>query len=506
MARLLSALLLASALCLHAQEGEQLDADLRMFTVMTAINVAGYDDGVGARGDSEVRQAVRRHLEGFQGESRKLLENAYAELKQQDSDDNLSQWVSFALICEPPPTFALVAELPTDLPPEVRRLRAFSRILEQFYREANIEQIWQQVQPAAEQEMRRYQDALAPMLFRTAGYLRLSTQTREFQGFKVWIDLMAAPGAVNTRLYGGEVQLVAHPNAEVPLDEIQHAFLVHLLDRLAVRYREDVARIEVLSRFAMFAPALDEAYKTDFELLSTQCLAKAVQQRLRRAPEESKLAAVEQALREGYVLTPYFYERLVDFEKDGRDINRFYPDMIKGVDLKREAARLQATTFVEAPSKPKRSAPAPPKLSEVDKLLQRGEFLMNEEMLGEARQTFVAALEKAGGSHAQASYGLARVAILEADPDLAREHFTQAADLTEDPHLKAMAYVYLGRISDILGNRDEAVKSYQRALEAGDPSERTRELAEQGINAPFARPGGEKKEEEPEDEEEDPNL
>ncbi len=487
--------LLVAASCLHGAESDQLDADIRMFTVMTAINVAGYDDGVGARGDSQVRQAVRKHLEGFDAESRKLLENAYQELKQSDSDANLSQWVSFALACEPPPTFALLAELPTDLPPEVRRLRGFSRILEQFYREADIESIWQQVQPAYEQEMLRYQEALAPMLFRTAGYLRLSAQSREYQGFKVWVDLMSAPGALNTRLYGGEVQLVAHPNAEIPIDEIQHAFLVHLLDRLSIRYREEVSRIEVLSRFAMFAPALDEAYKSDFELLTTQCLAKAVHQQLRRAPEAEKIEAVNQALREGYVLTPYFYAKLADFEKSGEDINRYYPELIRGVDLKREAARLQETKFVEAPVRPVRSAPAPPKVSEIDKMLERGEFLMSQDMLDEARESFLGAIEKAGGSHAQASYGLARVAILEADPDLAREHFARTAELAEDPHLKAMSYVYLGRIADIIGNREEAIKNYQLALGSGDPSERTRTLAEQGIQAPFERPGAEPEEE-----------
>ena len=489
MARWLLVWALLAAPLARAAEGDQLDADLRMFTVMTAINLVGYDDGLGARGESPLRQAVRRHLEGFDGESRQLLANAYAELKQSDSDANLSQWVSYALLCEPPPTFALMAELPTDLPPEVRRLRQFGRLLEQFYHEADIEGLWQQAQPAYEQEMLRYQQALAPMLFRTSGYLRLSTQSREFQGFKVWIDLMSAPGAVNTRLYGGEVQLVAHPNETVPLDEIQHAFLVHLLDRLAVRYRAEVSRIEVLSRVAMCAPALPDEYKSDFELLTTQSLATAVQQRLRaRASEEDKLAAIDEALREGYVLAPYFYEALAGFENDSRDINRYYPDLIAGLDLRKEAARLQAIEFSPAPAKPVRRAPAPPQLSEVDKLLQRGELLMNEEMLDEAREAFEQAQEKSGGDHAQASYGLGRVAILEADPDLAREHFAEAALLAEDPHLKAMAHVYLGRIEDIVGNREEAVRNYQAALDTGDPSERTRQLAQQGIDAPFARP------------------
>jgi tetratricopeptide (TPR) repeat protein len=433
-------------------------------------------------------------LEGFQGETRTLLQNAYDEFKLDDPDANLSQWVSFALLCEPPPTFELQANLPTDLPEEVRKLRAFAPLLERFYREADIESLWQKYQPAYAQELDRYQLALAPMLFRTAGYLHISNQSREFAGFRVWIDQLAAPGSINMRLWGGNMQVVAHPAEYLRLDEIQHAFLIHLLDRLSIRYREDVAKKEVLSRFAMFAPALDEAYKTDFELLVTKCLAKAVQTRLDRASPEKKLEQVNQALLEGYILTPYFFESLPAFEADGRDINKYYPDLISKIDLKKEAARLQNIKFVEPAAKPKREAPPAPRLSELDKILKRGEFLLNEEMFDEARAAFEEAKQKAGGNHAQASYGLARVAIMEADPDLAREHFLEVAETAADPHLKAMAHIYLGRIEDVVGNRDQAVKHYKLALDVGDPSQRTRELAEQGIASPFHRPGAEERE------------
>ncbi len=34
----------------------QLDSDIRLFTVLTAINLAGYDDGLGSPSDSPVRQ------------------------------------------------------------------------------------------------------------------------------------------------------------------------------------------------------------------------------------------------------------------------------------------------------------------------------------------------------------------------------------------------------------------------------------------------------------------
>ena len=101
---------------------------------------------------------------------------------------------------------------------------------------------------------------------------------------------------------------------------------------------------------------------------------------------------------------------------------------------------------------------------------------------------FLEALEKSGGRHGQAAYGLARVAVAEADPDLAREHFLDAAEWSDDPHLRAMSHIYVGRIEDIVGNREEAIRHYRLALEAGDSAERTRQLAEQGLEAPFRRP------------------
>jgi hypothetical protein len=63
-----------------------------------------------------------------------------------------------------------------------------------------------------------------------------------------------------------------------------------------------------------------------------------------------------------------------------------------------------------------------------------------------------------------------------------------------------MAHVYMGRVEDIMGNRDEAVGHYRQALAAGDPSERTRQLAQKGLDEPFGRPG----EEEPEEPDEPP--
>ena len=61
----------------RAQEN-QLDADIRLFTVLTAINMAGFDDGFGSPSDSPVRAAIREDLKDFNGSSLELLRNAFA--------------------------------------------------------------------------------------------------------------------------------------------------------------------------------------------------------------------------------------------------------------------------------------------------------------------------------------------------------------------------------------------------------------------------------------------
>lgn len=488
--------LLASALAapLAAQEAaeeNQLDADVRMFTVMAAINVAGYDEGVDSRGDSLVRQAVRRRLESFDGPSKQLLETAYQQFRLRDPAENLSQFVTYALLCLGPPTFDLYADLPTDLPPDVRPIRSLGPILQQFYQEAGIESLWQEYQPAYEEELARYQAGLSPMLFRTAGYLRIGPQSREFQGFRVWVDLMGAPNALNTRLYGGNVQVVAHPSDRIQLKEIRHAFLMHLLDRLSIRNREVVASKQVLSRFALFAPALDDVYKEDFELLVTKSLVKAVEARLDHNDAEAARPVVEQALREGYILAPYFYDALGKYEEDTQIMNNFYTGMIEDIDVKKEAARLQNVKFVEpanvSPSQP--AAPRRIELSLLDKKLRQAEFLFREELFEEARQAFLAAIDLAGGRNAQAEYGLGRVAAQEGEPELAIEHFLVAADLAADePHIRAMSYIYVARISDIMGEREAAIEHYNLAQQVGDPAPRTQELIAEGLSQQFQSP------------------
>lgn len=484
--------LIAAALCTHAaadlaaqqNEGDQLLTDIRLFTVLTAINIVGYDNGLGSPSDSAVRRVVRDDLKDFRGHSRTRLRNFYQQFLHDDPVSNLSQYITFALTCNGPPTFEVTANLPTDLPPSVRRLRALSPILSEFYREAGIEELWDRYQPAYDNEIARYQQPLIEMLLRTGAYLRFSPTSRQMRSFRIYFSLMGAPNQVTSRSYGGEIQVVLQASKKLRLDEIRQAFLMHLLDPMSIRHAEELAKKEVLSRFALFAPALNEIYKSNFQLLVSKSLANAVDVRLSGASAADKQARAERFLKEGFILTPYFYEQLAEYEAQPEAFSSYYKELVHNIDPKVEAQRLQNTEFVQAAPKPA-FQPARPKLSKLDRLLNEAEGYFRLEDLEQARAKFEEALAEAGGRNAQAEYGLARIAAFEGEPDLAREHFEKAIASTDDTHIRAMSHVYIARIEDLMGNREQAVEHYQLALDVGATSPRIRELAEGGLKDAF---------------------
>ena len=489
---ILASLLLAGAVSSPVlAQGDQLDSDIRLFTVLTALNLVGFDDGFGSPSDSPVRRAIREDLKNFDGSSLELLRNFYGQFKKSDPGENLSQYISFALICDGPPTFDTRAELPTDLPEDVRPLRPLSRILGEFYQQADIEKLWNTYQLAYEEEILRYQEPLIPALFEAGGYLRVGPSSREVQSFRVLFSLLGTPNTVHTRSYRGDVIVVVHPSTEIRVNEIRQAFLMHLLDRLSIRYATEVSKKDVLARFALFAPALEDSYKTNFQLLVSKSLATAVEIRLGEA--EDAPARVQAAMEQGYILTAYFHEQLEQYEKQGQDMSHYYPEMIKSIDLRREAARLQNLNFAPAPARA-RPRPARPQVSELDRTLREAELFLRDDDAGKARAKFLEVLEK-DGRNAQAHYGLGRVALTEGDPDLARNSFSQTIDVSTDPHLTAMSHIYIARIEDLFDNRELAVEHYRLALEAGDSSERVRSLAEQGLAGPFTPPSREAREE-----------
>lgn len=486
---LLAMLALSGASRLLAAEQGQLDSDITLFTVLAAINAAGYDTGLDSASANSTRAALRKDLESFSGPTLDALKVFYQQHKQEDPIQDLAQYVSFALQTSGPPEFKFRVPF-TEVSPDAQPLHGLTRLAADFFREADIPKLYARYQPAFEKEIERYHEPVTQAVWEANGYLRIPTSGYLGRRFQIYIDLLGAPNSPSVRGYGADVFVVVHPSRELRTREIRHAYLHYLLDPFSSKYAAAVDAKKEIGGLAMFAPALDDSYKTDFALLLTESLIKAMEARVKHGSEKQKQAEVDQAMREGYILTAHFYEQLPKFEAQAQGIRFYYPEMVNAIDRKREDQRLRQVKFAErtAERKPKSEPVARQTLTGVAKTLQDAEDSLRRREMESAKRLFVEAQQQGGGKDARALYGLARVAALEKDTERAKELFREALDSQPDPHVQAMSHIYLARIEDLFGSREEAVGHYKEALAAGDTTPGTREAAEKGLKESFASP------------------
>jgi len=471
-------------------EHGQLDANPTLFAVLAAINAAGYDADAASPNNSPLRETIRKQLAARQIPSLAALKDFYSEHRKNDPTADLSQYISFALSMNGPPEFDHTGR-DVDVPPDAAALDGFAPLLKKFYREAGIEDLWNQAQPAFEQAIERYHEPVAEAVLQVNGFLRNETSGTSANWFQIYVDLLGAPNQIQTRSYGRNYFVVITPSAEPRIRDVRHAYLHYLLDPFATRHEEIVMRKRGLADHAQRAPALDQSFKSDYLLLVTESLIKAIEARLDKQP-----AMAHQAMLEGYILTAYFAEQLQAYLKQEQAMRFYYPDMIAAIDLKREDARLSQIEFVsQAPVRQAKvvpgieGAPRPPEPKGAYKTLTQAEQLYTDRDLEGARQLFLKALEETGDRplHAQAYYGLARIAAREKNPEMAEQLFQKTLESGPEPQVKAWALVYLARLSDAAGNRERAIRRYREALAVEGASAAAHEAAEQGVQRSFEK-------------------
>ncbi len=471
----------------RAQHGT-IDAHEALFTVMAAINAAGYDAQLDSPTNHPVRRQIRAQLKSKHLASVEKLRAFYEEHALGDWTAELSQYISFALISHGPPDFTL-PEPTYQLPPDVQRLLGLERLLAEFYKEADIPALFQQIQPAVEEFAARHQRQVIQSLFELNGYLRNPTSGVAGRSFQIVICLLGAPNQIHTRSYRGNYYVVVTPSVEFPIDDIRYSYLHYVLEPVVTRAADALERVSALGDYALGAPYLPEHYKRDFQLLATSSLIKAILARLADATPEEKQQMVDKAYRQGYILTPHFYEQLPVYERQPEAMRLYFRDMIEAIDLAREEARAQNLEFdQEKPVRMVKPKPPPePELSAVEKVLEEAETRYRQRELGPARERFLEALRLPGEPrfHARAYYGLARIATLRNDPELAASLFQKALETGPEARDKAWILFYLGRLSDVAGDNDKARSYYEQALEIPEASAKVKDLARKGVAGAF---------------------
>ena len=484
-------LLALPAICLAQATKAQLEVSETFFTMAAALNSCGYDAGL--QNSLALRQAVRADVLAAVQNSPQATQvhdeicQFWRDHQAPEKPGDVTQYISLALELGGPPTFSTV--LPeSDLPPDAAHVLGIVSLLQKFYQSAGLHGLWLKREREYEALVVQFHDPVAAVMTSTDLYLKLPFSSSPGQRFVVYLEPMLAPSHVDSRNYGTNYFIVISPGRDglMRLPEIRHTYLHYVLEPMALNHALSMKRLEPLLLDVRAAP-MSKAYKNDISLMVTESLIRAIEARTANpsADEPQRQAYVQRSVAEGFVLTRYFYEALAAFEKESTGMKNAYGDLLYNIDLDRERKHARATVF---------AAEASPEIVTSSKPVRSQETLLDqaEQKLvgGDPAAARKLAQQVLQDKHSQedpgrAAFIMARAATLAGDLEGARSYFEQAVSSAHDPRTLAWSHIYLGRILDMRENREEALKHYRAALNAGDPTPDTKSAAERGLAAPY---------------------
>jgi tetratricopeptide (TPR) repeat protein len=508
-----------------------------LFYLAVALNVCGYDADLA--NSAPVRREIRDDINAqvaASPEARASRDALCTYVREHTLDDaglNLAQYISLALYLSPPPSLSpIVGE--TELPPDSTQVVNILPLLRTFADDVHLHAIWIEHRPEYEGLLKRVHDPLTRTILNTNVYLHLPVSSYDGRRFLVLLEPMLSPSTTNARIYSNDYIVVTSPAAEplgaVHMDDIRHSYLHYEIEPLVYSRASAMERLQPLLKAVQDAP-LDYTYKTEIVPLITECLIKAVEARTmdvgiskptkptavkqraeieqynadlsayEREAEATRRKAVDLAMRQGWVLTEYFYNQVGQMEKESVSLKEYMGEMVYGMDVERERHHAQQIAFLPSGSRDVLRR-APQQLTG----LQLAEEKIFKGDLDGASDIANKVLADPKGDHAQAHYVLARVNLMQRQPGAAFADFQEVLDSSKDPRTLAWSHIYLGRLYDVKDDRKKAVAEYQAALTVRDAQPDTKAAAEKGIKEPFVAPKvAHQKEEEDDDAPLDPS-
>jgi hypothetical protein len=493
-----------------------------LFYIAVALNTCGYDADLAASAPvrSKIREEINSEVAASAAArtSRDALCTYIRDHTLADSGLNLAQYISLALYLTPPPELTPIAD-ETELPPDSTQVVNILPLLRTFAEDVHLKALWAEHRPEYEGLTARVHEPLTKMILNTNIYLRMPVSSYDGRRFLVLLEPMLAPSATNARIYSSDYIVVASPAAEplgsVHFDDIRHIYLHYEIEPLVYSRAQAMERLTPLLRTVQDAP-LEYTYKTEIVPLITECLIKSIEihtmdvglarpqkpgpavktradlerydaemSAYEHQAETVRRKAIDLAMRQGWVLTDYFYDQIGSMERAGISLKENMGQMVYGMDVDHERHKAQQVAFLPQGSRDVLRRPAP-QLT----VLQLAEMKMLKGDLDGASAIANKVLADPNGDHSGAHYVLARVNLMERQPGAAVNDFQEVLDSSKDPRTLAWSHIYLGRLYDIQPqpDRQKAIAEYQAALTVRDAQPDTKAAAEAGLKEPFVAP------------------
>jgi len=507
-----------------------------VFVMAAALNACGYDEGL------EESDPIRKHIRDEMNQAFARSEDArtkrdalclyIAQHRMTGSERDISQYISLALYLTPPPELELTADL-TEMPPDATQVAEIVPILRGFVAAVDLHGIWLAAHHTYDEEIDKIHDPLSQMIVNTNIYLKMPAATYSGSRFIVVIEPQLSPSVVNARVYGTDYVVVVSPvNGTLKLNDVRHTYLHYMIDPLLYARSNAIDREQPILKEIRDAP-LDFRMRSDTVPLTIECLIKAIEARtmetgiqeykipanvdrsqlpiyehqqelVAQKAEAARLAQVEHDMRQGYVLTQYFYEQLIQFEKDPASLKDTIGEMVYSMDVDQQVHRARETAFDKEADEDVLQHSKPRQLTGMELAeakLAAGDIDAARAMALKAlanQQDSIASTADAAHAH----FILARVDLMsfhanetsdeiEKTVDDAVDQFQKTLATSKEQRLLSWSHIYLGRILDLECKRDEAVAEYKEALDSRDGQLDTRLAAERGEKTAYVQRGRE---------------
>jgi hypothetical protein len=355
------------------------------------------------------------------------------------------------------------------------------------------------------------------MIVSTNLYLKMPASTYDGRRFIVVVEPMLSPSAINARVYGLDYVVVVSPaDGKIRMSDVRHIYLHYVIEPLLYSRATAIDRMQPVLKEVRDAP-LEFRLRSDSIPLSIECLIKAIEARTmdtgipeykipanidrsdqlryekERLAVQQKMEVVRQAamhhdLTQGFVLTQYFYQQLVQFEKTPTSLKDTIGEMVYSMDVDYMVHFARNIEFDKEADGDVLMRSKPRKLEGLDLAearLAAGDVATASAMARQALTVHSDSLQSAADS-SRAEFILARTAILSGHPDQAIDGFQKTLASSKDPRLLSWSHIYLGRMLDLDCKRDQAVTEYQAALKTRDGQQDTRLAAERGLKAAYS--------------------
>jgi tetratricopeptide (TPR) repeat protein len=470
-----------------------------MFTTMCLLYASGFEENVNADNWTTFRAQMREKAKAQKGPAVDAAREFYRKHQLKDAGATLSRYIWFGLVSGPAPEFQPLLRR-DELPPEVLQLEGFSEILSNYYVEQNIGALWKQVQTVYNREIERLHEDVSQIVLVCTAYLREVLNPAQERTFTIIVDPLVGR-ITNVRNYGDHYAIILSGAEDIPTDVVRHAFLHFLLDPLPLMYSHVAIVKEPLFDVAAKAPRMPSDLRDDYFSWFSECLVRAVELKVKRGSPSEREAALTGDDADGYTLVRPLFVGLTGFEKSEPSMKIYFPQLVRGIDMKAELQREATIQFAPArnPSDSeqltaeevarRRKAEAPavttvPDDQDTIALLTEGERRIAERNPRAAEVSFKSVLTKYPEA-ARAWYGLGLVALLDHDAERAKFVFGRLTSgdhaATQDPMVLAWSHIYLGRIYGDEGQLDSAKTEFQAALAVSGAPEQAQQAAQKGL-------------------------